>query len=143
MTSRSKILRIFGIVYIGIALSIFWGLKSRLKNNFSEKKLENIISSPSSFRDMTTDVCRYEILGEPKEIENYIKMEMVCNSGKKANSTISLSAITNKTVDGILEEYARVVGFDKKILDNDFSCFLDGKPVSGEMKNQEVKPIVT
>ncbi|MDD4938339.1 MAG: hypothetical protein PHX34_04990 [Candidatus Shapirobacteria bacterium] len=140
---RSKILRIFGIVYMLVALLIFFGLRLKVKNSFSQEKLKNIISSPSSFRDKTEDACRYEILGEPKETKDYIKVEMDCKNGEKANSTLSLSAIEDRTINGVLIEYSRIVGFDKKILDEKFDCFIDGENVKKNDEDQKIESLIT
>lgn len=144
MAQRSKILLVFGIVYIIFASVIYFGLKLSLKKNFSEQKLETIISGKSIFRDMTDDVCRYQVLGDPKEIGNYVKVEMLCQNGRKANSTLSLSAIADKTIGGFLKEYARIMGFDEKILvEKKFACYLDGEIITEEMKKEPINPKVT
>ena len=139
MRERNKILRIFGIFYIVLALILFFGLKEHLKTNFSTEKLTAMIDGKSIFRDTTTDPCKYQILGDPKEIGNYIKINISCKDGKDASSTLSLSAIENKTLEGVLTEYSRIVGIDKDLIENNFNCNLDGQTVTETMKKNIVR----
>jgi hypothetical protein len=141
MRERNKILRIFGIFYIVLALLIYFGLKEHLKTSFSTEKLSNMISGKSIYRDTTTDLCKYQILGDPKEVGNYVKVNILCKDGKKASSTVSLSAIEDKTLDGFISEYARIIGFDKNIIDNNFICTLDGVVLTNVMRKSAVQPI--
>lgn len=93
---------------------------------------------------MTTDLCKYQILGDPKEVGNYVKIEIDCNNGKKANSTLSLSALEDKTINGFLKEYARIIGFDEKLFkDNNFLCLVDGKLLTEEMGSKLIRPTAT
>ncbi len=142
MTRRSKLLIGFLIVYLVIVTTIYFGLKKRLKNNFSEEKVNTLIMGQSKFRDKTDDLCKYQILGDPKKTD-YVKVEINCRDGKKANSTLSLSAIEDKTYAGFLNEYERIVGFNKKILDGNFSCYIDGKEINKNDYFQEIKSAVT
>lgn len=103
-----------------------------------------MISGKSAYRDMTTDLCKYQILGDPKEAGNYVKIEILCGGDKKAISTLSLLAIEDKTINGFLKEYARIIGFDETLLSqNGFSCYVDGKRISAEMGNQIIRPTAT
>jgi len=142
MTQRSKLLVVFLIVYLVVAAIIYFGLKYRLKNNFSEKKVNTLIVGQSKFRDKTDDLCKYQILGDPKKTD-YVKVEIHCKDDKKANSTLSLSAIEDKTYAGFLTEYERIIGFNKKILGGNFSCFMDGKEIEEKDYFQEIKSAVT
>ncbi|MDD4938304.1 MAG: hypothetical protein PHX34_04810 [Candidatus Shapirobacteria bacterium] len=144
MTQRNKILVWFGIIYVIFALFIYFGLKINLKNKFSETKLKETISGKSVFRDTTTDLCKYQIIGDPKEIGNYVKIEIHCNNGKKASSTLSLSAIEDKTVAGFLKEYARIIGFEEKLFkEENFVCYLDGKLLTDQMMSENIRPTST
>ena len=144
MSKRNKILIIFGILYIIFALLMYFGLKYRLNTKFSELRLNNIISGKSVYRDMTTDLCKYQILGDPKEVGNYVKIEILCGGDKKAVSTLSLSAINDKTVNGFMKEYARIIGFEEKLFkENNFDCYLDGKLLTDEMGSEYIRPTAT
>lgn len=141
MWGRNKILRAFGIFYIILALVIFFGLKKHLKKSFSTDKLSEMISGKSIYRDTTTDLCKYQILGDPKEVGNYVKINFSCSSGRKANSTVSLAAIDDKTVGGFIKEYARIIGFDEKlIIQKKFVCYLDGKILTDDMRRNNIRP---
>jgi hypothetical protein len=120
---------------------LYFGLRANYQNKFSKTKLNEMISGKSVSRDMTTDLCKYQILGNPKEVGNYVKISFICNSGKKAVSTLSLSAIEDKTVGGFIKEYARIIGFDEKLIsENNFVCYLDGKILTNEMRSEIIRP---
>ena len=144
MWPRSKILVVFGIVYVVISGLIYFGLRFSLKKNFSKDLLSEMLLKQSVFRETTTDLCRYQILGDPKEKGNYVKLEIECKDGKKAYSTMSLSAVEDKTIFGLLTEYARIIGFDKNlVLTGKLACYLDGKAISMEMGKEKINPMVT
>lgn len=144
MKERKKILIIFGFFYFIFVLLMYFGLRNNLKNKFSDSSLHQMISGKSSFREQTTDLCRYQILGDPKEAGNYVKIDFFCEGGKKSQNTISLSAIEDKTVGGIIKEYARIVGFDETLIDKqNFICYLDGKKLTNEMKKEIIRPTAT
>ena len=144
MNNRKKILFVFGVIYCVIALLIYFGLKIHLKNKFSEEKIEETISGESVHKDKTTDLCKYQILGDPKEVGNYVKVEILCDGGKTANSTLSLTAIRDKTVNGFIEEYSRIIGFDKKLFEEEnFTCYLDDHVLTEEMKKNDIRPTST
>jgi hypothetical protein len=144
VSGRNKILIIFGLFYLVFALLMYFGLKANYKNNFSANRLNEVISGKSVFRDMTTDLCKYQILGDPKEEGNYVKIEILCGGDKKASSTLSLSAIENKTVNGFFKEYARIIGFEEKLFkEQNYDCYLDGKLLRDEMRNEYIRPTAT
>ncbi|MFA6007175.1 MAG: hypothetical protein WC784_00830 [Candidatus Shapirobacteria bacterium] len=144
MFGRNKILLTFGIIYLIFASVMYFGLKIRLQKNFTTSKLNEMVSGKSIFRDTTNDLCKYQILGDPKEVGNYVKINIFCNSGKKAVSTLSLSAFSDKTVDGFFKEYARIIGFDVNLIyKNNVSCYLDGKILTEQMKSQIIRPTST
>lgn len=144
MSKRNKILLVFVIFYLVFASVMYFGLKIRLNNKFSKSALNEMITGKSVSRDMTTDLCKYQILGDPKEIGNYVKIEILCANGKKANSTLSLSAIEDKTVLGFLNEYARIIGFEEKLFkEKNFVCYLDGKLLVDGMSAEIIRPTST
>jgi hypothetical protein len=130
---RQKFLYGFWLIYLMLAVCLYWGLKVRLKNKFSEAKMETMLMSVSESRDKTSDPCRYQILGDPKDSENYIKVEIDCKNGQVARSTMSLLAIEDKTMVGVLKEYGRVIGFNGNFGDESkMDCNLDGIPLNKE-----------
>lgn len=144
MLKRNKILLVFAIIYLFLATVMYFGLKLRLRNRFSTLKLNEMISGKSVFRDMTTDLCKYQILGDPKEAGNYVKIGILCGGDKKARSTVSLSAIEDKTINGFFKEYARIIGFDEKLFkEQNFVCYVDGKLLTDEMRKNIIRPTAT
>lgn len=144
MVKRKKILLYFGFFYLVFSLVLYFTLKTNLKSKFSKNNLNEMISGKSVFREMTTDLCRYHILGDPKEVGNYVKVEFFCGGDKKSLSTLSLSAIEDKTVGGFIKEYARIIGFDEKLIkEQKFNCYLDGKLLSEEMMSDIIRPTST
>lgn len=144
MSSRKKILSIFGVVYLIFASLMYLGLKARVQSKFTEKGLNEMISGKSISRDITDDLCKYQVLGDPKEKGNYIKINIFCINGKKAVSTLSLSAIADKSVAGFLKEYARIIGFDEDLFkEKNFLCYLDDKLLTDEMMTAEIRPTST
>ena len=140
MSGRNKILGVFGFFYLIFALIMFLGLKMHYQKNFSKDKLQQMISGKSVFRDTTIDLCKYQILGDPKEAGNYVKVNIFCSNGKKASSTLSLSAIEDQTVDGFIKEYARIIGFDEKLIIDNFVCNLDGEVLTDKMRKDLIRP---
>lgn len=123
---------------------MYFSLKFNLKSKFSTARLNEMISGKSVYRDMTTDLCKYQILGDPKEAGNYVKIEINCGGDKKASSTLSLSAIDDKTVNGFFKEYARIIGFDQNLFkEQNFTCYVDGKILTEEMKTKNIRPTAT
>jgi len=144
LLNRKKTLLIFGILYLVFVGVLFFGLKYRLKNKFSVEGLNKTISGKSVFRDTTTDLCKYQILGDPKEEGNYVKINIFCSNGKKAVSTVSLSAIEDRTVGGFMAEYARIAGFEMTLFnEQNFVCYLDGKLLTDEMMKDDIRPTST
>jgi hypothetical protein len=43
---------------------------------FSKDRLQQMISGKSIFRVTTNDLCKYQILGDPKEAGNYVKFNI-------------------------------------------------------------------
>jgi len=103
-----------------------------------------MISGKSVFRDMTNDLCKYQVLGDPKEVGNYVKIEIFCGGDKKASSTLSLLAIEDKTIGGFFKEYARIIGFEEKLFnEQNFTCYVDGKLLTDDMKKDIIRPTAT
>ena len=144
MSKRNKILFVFAIFYLVFASLMYFGLRARYNNKFSKSKLNEMISGKSVFRDMTNDLCKYQILGDPKEVGNYVKIEIFCGGDKKASSTLSLLAIEDKTIGGFFKEYARIIGFEEKLFnEQNFTCYVDGKLLTDDMKKDIIRPTAT
>lgn len=127
--TRKKILLVWGIIYAVLTVVGVAGLETR-KKNFSYEKLEKMMMTTATDRDKTTDWCKYVVLGEPKEPDgDWVKINFWCAGDKNSRSTLSLRAIEDKSLGGVLKEYARIVGVDgemtwecrlneKKMIDN-------------------------
>lgn len=123
---------------------MYFGLRANLKNKFSETELKNIIVGKSILRESTIDLCKFQILGDPKEVGNYVKIEIFCDNSQKAISTMSLSAVEDKTVKGTLNEYSRIVGFDvNELKKQNYLCYLDGKLLTEESESEIIRPTST
>ena len=117
MNIRSKILKIFGFCYLIFAISLFFLIKSGQKN-FTLEKLDFLMNTVSEKRDKTEDLCRYAIRGDPEGVgKKYLKLNFWCINSRNARSTLSLEAINDRSVQGILSEYSRIIGFEYKIIE--------------------------
>jgi hypothetical protein len=130
MNNRKKTLVIFGAFYLLVATSLFLGLK-KIKKNFSQEKLDFMLSTASAHRDKTSDLCKYRIIGDPEGVgKKYLKVNFWCGDTNEARSTLSLDAMSDKTVGGVLMEYARIIGFDYKIIEEEnWTCLLNDQPI--------------
>lgn len=130
-SSRKKILTIFGVIYLIISFLIFFGLKFYSQKHFNQQALNQLITGQSKFRDVTENLCHYQILGEPKVGKNYVKINFWCSDNSKARSTFSLIAFADKSPNGILKEYARIINFDFNLLiKNNWYCTLNDQEIS-------------
>jgi hypothetical protein len=128
-----KFIFVYLVVFYSLAGVMFLGLKSHFKQNFSEGKLEKMISAKSAWREMTTDLCNFQIYGDPVDAgKAYVKVNFECADGRSSKNTLSLIAIKDKTFEGIMTEFARIIGFDPKIVTDKGSvwkCSIDNQEV--------------
>ncbi|MFA6361406.1 MAG: hypothetical protein WCX33_01205 [Candidatus Shapirobacteria bacterium] len=144
MNPRKKILIFFGITYLILASFIFFGLKFYSQKNSSKQKIEAMIIGESKFKDKTTNLCQYQILGEPKVGKDYIKINFWCNDGSKARSTFALKAFSDQSVNGIIKEYARIIGFDYNIIqEKNWVCKLNDQEITSKTSQNNVTPANT
>ena len=128
--NRKLFLKKFIAIYIIIAGFIFFGLKFYSHKKFNENALNQLIVGKSKFRNTTDELCKFQILGEPKVDKDYIKINFWCDNGSKARSTFALVAFEDKTPIGIIKEYARIIGFDFNIIeDKKWFCTLNDQPI--------------
>src|SRR3990172_8528584 len=112
MNGRKKTLVIYGVCYLLVAASLFIGLK-KIKNNFSQEKLDVMLSRTSLYRDKTDDLCKYRIIGDPEKVGNkYVKINFWCGNARESRNALSLEAVNGNTVKAVLTEFARIIGFD-------------------------------
>lgn len=137
---RKKFLSIYLPLIFSLGLLVFFSLRSYSKKKFSTEKFNNLIYTTSSTKDKTNDLCRYQILGEPKVENNYIKINFWCQNGSKARSTLALEAIENNSnINGILKEYARIINFDYSLIQtNNWYCLFNDQLITDF--NQSIVP---
>jgi hypothetical protein len=134
--SRKKFLTLYGLIYLFIAASIFFGLKFYSQKNFNQTVLDQLITGKSKFRDITDNLCHFQILGEPDVAKDYIKINFWCNDSSKARSTFALKAFVDQSPAGILKEYARIINFDfNLIIKNNWYCTLNDNEIDFNSQN--------
>ncbi len=131
MNKRRKTLLIFGLCYFIFAISLFFFLR-RVQKNFTPEKLDLLMNTVSEKRDKTDDLCKYAIRGDPEGVgKKYVKVNFWCTASRNAKSTLSLEAFTNKSVKGVLSEYARIMGFEYKTLEEKkWICMLNDQLIT-------------
>jgi hypothetical protein len=114
--------------YIVVCLIFVAGMKWYKKRNYSQSKLETMISTVSKSRDLTDDPCKYAIFGEPTTAQQqYIKIYIFCTKSSKSLNSMDLRAIKDKTVGGALAELGRINGFKVSLK--------EGKIILGDNKD--------
>lgn len=128
---RKTFLSIYLTILFCLSLIMYFGLKNYSQKNFSQEKLKELIYTASSIKDKTDNLCQYQILGEPKVDRDYVKINFWCTDNSKARSTFALIGFTDKSVIGILKEYAKIINFDFNIIiHNDWYCTLNDQEVN-------------
>lgn len=131
--SLIKFIFVYLAVFYTLAGVMFWGLKLHFRQNFSEEKLEKMISAKSAWREMTIDLCNFQIYGDPVDAgKAYVKINFECADGRSSKNTLSLIAIKDKTYEGIMAEFARIIGFDPETVmgkDSAWKCSIDNREV--------------
>jgi hypothetical protein len=142
--NRKNFIIIYIIILSFISCFIYFGLKNYSQKNFSIDKLQKLINTTSSLKDKTNNLCKYHILSEPKVENQYIKINFWCQDLNKARSTLSLAAIENITIEGILKEYARIINFDYQLINqNQWYCLINDEEITSSNITQKVKPAST
>ena len=142
--NRKKFLSIYLPVCLILGFVIFFGLKNISHKKFSEEKLKILTDTTSVLKDKTDNLCKYQILSEPKVGDQYVKINFWCQNLTKARSTLSLAAIPETTAEGVLKEYARIINFDYNLIaQKQWFCLLNDQEISSKNLNQTVKPAST
>lgn len=132
--NRKKFFSIYIGLFLILYILIFFGLKFYSHKKFNDQSLNQLITGKSKYRDITDNLCKFQILGEPKVEKNYVKINFWCNDASKARSTFSLIAFKDKTTNGILQEYARIIGFDYNIIkDKKWFCTLNDQEIDSKI----------
>lgn len=142
MRATFKSITLYLVGFYGLTLPLLITLKYHYYKNFSQQKVEEMLTTTSKFRDKTDDPCFYSIFGDPVNSgNNYLKINLYCGNGKKSTNTLSIKAIKDKTIRGAIRELGRVNGFDVLIKNNEiislgklqsseykkWYCFIDGE----------------
>lgn len=150
-----KKLIIYLIIFYSISFLGFTFLRFYYRKHFNRFALEEIITTPSQFRDKTNNPCFYSVYGDPDVGKEYVKVNLYCGESQKSLNTLALKAIKKKSVEGVLKELGRINGFNAvippdKILSlgnlettsqRRWYCLLSGKGVGDftkEVNNSEV-----
>lgn len=142
--NRKFFLIIYYSLFIILSFVIFFGLKFYSQKKFNAQSLGQLITGISKYRNITDKLCSYQILGEPDVQKNYIKINFWCIDNSKARSTFSLIAFNDKTFQGIINEYARIIGFDPNVIkENKWYCTVNDKEITLEMTKQTIGPAST
>jgi hypothetical protein len=142
--NRQKFIVIYLLSFIFLSFLLYFGLKSYSQKNFSLAKLDILTDTVSKNRDITDDLCKYQILSEPKVADQYVKINFWCQNSRKSRSTLSLNAIKTPTIEGILKEYARIINFDYQLISkNQWYCLINDEEILSSSFSQIPKPAST
>ena len=142
--NRKKFILIYLVIFLFIDFGLFFGLKKYSQNNFSNEKFLTLTNTVSSLKDKTDNLCKYQILSEPKVGDQYIKINFWCQNLSKARSTLSLAAMPQKIPNEILKEYARIINFDYNLItQNKWYCLINDQEITESNLYQEVRPAST
>jgi len=97
-----------------IHLGIFYLIKYR-QRNFDQIQVNRLIYSSSPFHSSPVDLCQRSFAKDPYT-QNYYKIYLYCSDSAKSTNTIDLDAVGDKTVKGVVAEFARIVKFDALVL---------------------------
>jgi hypothetical protein len=123
--------------YLFFAVIFYFGVSIHKNRNYSQQKLDEMMTTVSPLRDTTKNPCQYSILGDPNSAgEMYLKLNLFCKNGEKSLNSMDLRAIKDKTVWGAVVELGRINGFDKIVIDkNQWVCFQNRKPILSTLEN--------
>jgi len=144
---RKKIVKeilVYLLIFYSISFLVIFFLKNHYSKNFSPLQIEEMITNISRFRNKTDNPCLYSIAGDPvNSMNDYLKVNLYCNEKEKSLNTLSLKAVKDKTIEGVIREIGRVNGFrvitqEGQLLSlgalergkyKKWYCFIDGNPI--------------
>lgn len=110
---------------MGVVTLLFFGLLTWNKSRFSEQKLMELIETPTKLKGLTDDYCKYHNALDPVEPNKLaVKIIFWCGSRKTMN-IVSWDTLSDKTVEGLITQVAKINGLSKKNL----KCSVDGQKV--------------
>jgi len=128
-----KFLLFYLTIFYALVFVAFGLLKNYQNKNYSEENLENLLSGYARWRDKTDDPCKYAIVGDPiNSGEDYVKVNFYCGDRKSMNSFSLKTMKKNKTYKNILEEIARINGFESQVIldpSSQWICYTGNKRI--------------
>lgn len=115
---------LIAVVATVLVLSFF---SRKRKAEFNPQIYEQMLTGESAVKAKTDNPCQYSIIGDPNT-QNYVKVVINCRDGSKSSNTLSLEAIKQSTVRGVLTEFGRINGFEFTPSKR-WNCELNLKPV--------------
>lgn len=103
------------VFYFSVIVSFIF-LKRYYQNNYTDEKLMAFIQTPSKYNGVTGDPCLYAVYGDPVT-DNYVRINLYCLGNKSSLNTLALEAFKNHSTLGIINELARINGFEVKSKD--------------------------
>jgi len=109
----------FSILYIIFFILVHFGiflLIKKTQKNYSQENLNKLLYTVSEQRQKIDDPCQNKFAKDPYT-QNYYKIYIYCNSSTKiSTNTIDLDAINDKSIKGVITEFARIMNFDPNLL---------------------------
>ena len=139
MNQRKYILIGWLVIYTIATAFLFIYLTYRKNTLFNQRDLElMIVGSPSNLLKRS-DLCKVQLLGDPKVGLDYVKVNFFCGDGSFSKNTLALVAIKDKSVDGVIDEYGRIVNFDGQLSQSTFwTCSLNDKPITPLLHRSQI-----
>lgn len=119
---RVKFLFVFVVVFYLIVFIVWIVFDKKFINRGKYKPSEELFFG----QNIKNDVCNQELYGEPLGQNNYIKINFYCGNDKSSKNTLSLDAIEDKTVEGVIKEISRINNFE---LGDNFECYFEKQKV--------------
>ena len=91
-------------------------LIKNLQKNYNQENINKLLYTVSKQRPQITNPCQNSFAKDPYT-PNYYKIYIYCDSATKtATNTIDLDAINDKSIRGVVTEFARIMNFDPNLL---------------------------
>lgn len=115
-------------IWLVAAVLLFFGLRYRWHQLYSDSKYEELVSAVSTSRRAAVDPCQFYIFGDPVTSgNNFAKAIFYCDKQRRAVNTLDLSVLAMPNYRELLREVGRINGFstDEIIKEDHWKCFDD------------------